>query len=102
METPYHRRIFWSKKAGRGRIWTQHKVAGVLNSFKGETSIAQICQERWIAQARRFPRKPEKEARVTIARLLPKTIRRGSRRSQSISGIRIKDPPCPTSPPRKP
>ena len=65
METPYHRRIFWSKKAGRGRIWTQHKVAGVLNSFKGETSIAQICQERWIAQARRFPRKPEKEARVT-------------------------------------
>lgn len=42
------------KKGGRGRLWPQHKVEAVLESFKGEKSIAQICQERGIAQSTFF------------------------------------------------
>ena len=41
-------------KSGGGRIWPQHKVEAVLESFKGEKSIAQICQERGIAQSTFF------------------------------------------------
>lgn len=42
------------KNGGRGRIWPQHEVEAVLESFKGEKSIAQICQERRIAQSNFF------------------------------------------------
>lgn len=42
------------QRRGRGRIWPQHKVEAVLDSFKGEKSIAQICQERGIAQSTFF------------------------------------------------
>ncbi len=41
-------------KRGRGRIWPQHKVEVVLEIFKGEKSLAQICQERGIAQSTFF------------------------------------------------
>lgn len=42
------------KRGGRGRIWPQHRVEAVLESFKGEKSVAQICQERGIAQSTFF------------------------------------------------
>ncbi len=42
------------KSKGRGRMWPQHKREAVLESFKGEKAIAQICQERGIAQSTCF------------------------------------------------
>ncbi len=43
-----------AKKSRRGRLWPRHKVEAVLESFRGEKSIAEICQERGIAQSTFF------------------------------------------------
>lgn len=42
------------KGKGRGRIWPRHKLEAVLESFKGEKFVAQICQERGVAQSTFF------------------------------------------------
>ena len=42
------------RRRGCGRIWPLHRVEAVLESFKGEKSVAQICQERGIARSTFF------------------------------------------------
>jgi transposase len=42
------------KQRRGGRVWPQHKLKAVLESLRGEKSVAEICQARGISQSTFF------------------------------------------------